>query len=121
MADSAERIAEAVAHGLDSCCGDEYPLARIADCLEGLRQNGWRARDRHLVEVAILRALRRFADPASETGAAPEDWLAVDRPFCSTDRQVQELIDRRAALHSLECRVEERLASTDSRFRRHLA
>jgi len=113
-----ERIAAAVTQGLDSCCGDEYPLARIAEYLDQLRRFGWCARDRHCVEKGLLRVLRRFVERVSEADTVPADQLAIDRPFCSTDRQLQELLDRRALPPVIEGRSEDGCLTSGSRFRR---
>jgi hypothetical protein len=56
-----QQVSEAIADCLTTCTAAEFPLARIAEFLDELRNRGWKERDRHLVEVTVLRALLRIA------------------------------------------------------------
>jgi hypothetical protein len=100
-----QRISLAVAHCLDACCGETYPLARVADCLERLRHAGWRERDRRLVERSVLRALRRIArDCASAGSDSPVRTPPYEKPISTPDANHRQAFleeERRAVMRSL--------------------
>jgi len=50
-------IRTAVSECLDRCCQSGSPVAKLAECLENLKNHGWERCDARRVELSVLRML----------------------------------------------------------------
>ena len=64
---SETEIRKAILDCLDRCYQSGSPVAKLAECLENLRKNGWDRPNTRRVEVSVLRMLSGISREAELT------------------------------------------------------
>ena len=64
------RIRVAIGECMEACHGSLSPVARLAECLEILRDEGWDETEIRRVEVPVLKMLVALMSPDSESREA---------------------------------------------------
>ena len=62
------RVREAIERCLEACHRDRAPLAKLAECVETLKTEGWEAAEIHRVELPVLKMLVALMSPDRGTG-----------------------------------------------------
>jgi hypothetical protein len=73
---SEARVREAVERCLETCHGNAAPLAKLAECVEKLKAEGWWEAEIHRVEVTVLKMLvaLRTPDDGEHGSDTPGYW-----------------------------------------------
>jgi hypothetical protein len=72
---SEARVREGIEQCLEACHGSADPLAKLAECVEKLKADGWWESEIHRVELAVLKMLvaLRIPDLGEHRSDTPGD------------------------------------------------